>query len=214
MVAVRSAGVAAAIFLVSVPAIADPNLGSTTPPPSYPPVEIDVGGHVAYTWGSRCTRRATDLVACSNEGGLAGVHGGPRYRVLPFLALGVRGAVSFAGNDETWWQALLTARVLPFPRRYEPLWMGAEGGVVAIAETLESDELGPAKTLTHTAPLFALGLGVNFPVASFLTLGPEVRGFVVPFGAQDYLPDRGTSHETQLGVALGLTATVRVGGPE
>lgn len=153
------------------------------------------------------------MVACTSGAGLAGLHFGPGYRVLPRLVVGVGGAVSFSSESETWWQSTLNLRVHPFGEGYDGIWFGGGAGVVAIVEQLEADGLRPAEALTHTAPLFTLGGGANFTVKQILTVGPELRAFVVPFGKTDALPDRGSSYETQLGASLSFTATLLLGRP-
>jgi hypothetical protein len=211
MVAWRIRQTALGLLFIPTLALADPNIGATPPPAKFPPLEIDFGGHLGLFSGDRCTRQLSDVVACSSGVGLAGAHFGPGYRVLPRLVVGVAGAVSFSSQSKTWWQTTLGFRVYPLGRGHEGLWFGGGGGVVAIVEKVEADELGPAETLTHAAPLFTVASGVNFSVLRTLQVGPELRAFVVPFGRPDALPDRGTAFETQIGAWAGLTATFLLG---
>jgi hypothetical protein len=179
-------------------------------PPAYPPVELTVGAHVALLFGDATTRSASDVVTITSATSLVGAHFGPRYRFLPTLSFGARGAVSFAGSS-TFWQGELDARVHPFGVHHPDLWIGVDGGLVAVVQQLEESELGPTTTSTSTAPLFGAGLGIDFLLTPFLAVGPELRGVFVPFGTAEALPDRGTSYGTQLGVSLAVTATVLVG---
>jgi hypothetical protein len=176
------------------------------------PVTVSVGGQAAALSGDACTREASDVVGCVSNLGYAGAHLATRFRVHPSWSIGIRGSGSTGGSHRSVWQASGLVRWHAFGAAYPDLFLELDAGVVAFAESLDPDELGPATTVTREAPILGLSTGVDFPVATFLTVGPALRALVIPFGQMDPMPDRGTSYSTQLGAELGVSATVLLGG--
>jgi hypothetical protein len=205
-----SALVALAALVAPVPARAAPPEPIELPA-WYPPVEVGLGGHVGLVWGERCTREANDLVGCQPGGGLAGLDLEARYRVTPAWSIGVRGASSKESTPAIWWQGSVLARWHPLGVSHTDLWLGADAGLLAASLRVGADGLGPPGTITRTGAVVGLGAGIDFTLSSHLTLGPGLRGVVVPFGPRDFMPARGTSYATQMGAELGAIATARFG---
>jgi hypothetical protein len=175
------------------------------------PVAVSLGGQAALLFGDRCRRMLTDVVGCTSGLGYAGAHLATRLRVDPSWSFGLRGSGSSSGSATTFWQASALARWHPFGAVYPDVWIGPDAGIVAIVEHLDADELGPEASFTQVAPILGLEAGVDFPVTPILTVGPSLRGFVIPMGGLDYMPSRGTNYSTQLGVELGLALTLLLG---
>lgn len=200
-----------AIFAATISAAARAEPDERPPLPDHlAPVAVTVGGQAAMLFGDTCRREASDVIGCSSNGGYAGGHLATAFRLAPLWSVGVRGSAS-AGTRATWWQANAFARWHVAGAAYPDLWLGVDAGLVAIAEHVEAGELGPATTRTKTAPAVGLEAGIDFPLARILTLGPSLRGLVVPFSGIDYAVDRGSSYATQIGVELGLGATLLLG---
>jgi hypothetical protein len=140
-----------------------------------------------------------------------GVHLEPSLRLAALWSLGLRGAVSFPGHGETWWQATAEGRFHALGAAHPDLWMGVGVGVLARSQKVAGDGLGSPTTLTREAPLLAATSGVDFAVTRFFAVGPELRVLFVPFGPVDPLPSRGASLGTTTAIGLGVNVTASLG---
>jgi hypothetical protein len=182
-------------------------------PSDAPPVAVSAGGQAALDFGDRCTREESDVVSCSpGPGGYAGGWLGARYRLHPFWSAGVRGSASIGTVHDTWWQASVVGRLHALGDADVDLWVGLDAGVLAVAEHLGPDELGPEDTKTTLAPVVGAGLGIDFAIHRQVLLGPSLRALLMPFDkGERFFPRRGTAYATQIGVEVSAGMTVLIG---
>lgn len=185
--------------------------GAPPTAPHYPPATVSLAGTLGYAPADRCRREASDVVACVPGLGVAGAEVGARYRLIPELSLGLRGAAATAGDDLSLYQAALTARLHPLPQAAAGLHLTADAGVAALSEELAADELGPATRRTRTLPVLGLTFGVDAPLLPRLALTPALRGFLLAAGPGDPLPPRGTALGTAAGLELSLGLALALG---
>jgi hypothetical protein len=178
---------------------------------------VDGGAHAMFLFGQRCTRLASDVVECTDVGMAGGFHLSPSFRISPYWSAGIRGAVTFSGgggNHEdslAFWQIEAEARYHLLGASRTDFWVALDTGVLVLAEHVGASEIGPADSFTSTHPLFGLGLGAGFPIASAFRLGPEARVLYIPMGDDLNSIPRGTSLASQTGVSLAITATAAFG---
>jgi hypothetical protein len=218
-------GLAARVSLLTALLVATPCRASAEVPPTtgggspaaYPPVELGLGGGSSLTGGLTCTRIESDVEGCQSVNMVHGLHLAPQYRLLEHWSLGVRGDVAWAASAGTsstkWWMARAEGRWHLLGHSEPDLWMGLDAGVVAIAQSFQADELGPAGAETKVAPILGAGIGVDWVLGSRVALGPSLRTFVIPLpGNAEWLLARGTSYTTQFGASLELNVTLLFGG--
>ena len=173
---------------------------------------IGVGGFAALSWGDRCAREASDVVGCQAGSAFAGLQLLPRWRLSAPWSVGALAAVGWGDSSpsgsQTWWRVEGEGRWYPFGAAPSDFWLGVGFGLTMIVDDLDQGELGPAVSYTTFVPEIGVAVGVDFRLSSLLALGPELRLFLLPLGATDYLPGRRPEYATQIGCSLGATATL------
>ena len=171
-------------------ASATSDLPPPPPPPPPPPARTPGGGLIAPSFMITLGVGASTLTGNSDStGGSNKVLGygdlGASWRVNGFWELGLYGAGA-SGNrvddnnlNATYSYATYGARLRLHPirgRRFDA-WFGFDFG--GCAQTWKTDTTN--KSATATSPSFAIGFGVDFPLARAWALGGALR-FVTPAG--------------------------------
>lgn len=177
------------------------------------PLEVGVGTHAAYADGLSCSREAFDVVSCTRTSGFAGLHVAPRWRLTQFWALGAMGTASWgaAGVDRSqmYWSAAIDGRLHLFGNRGTVPWLGLDAGVVAVADELAADELGPARSYTTTAPAFGLSAGLDAEINPLFAFSLSLRGFTHLFGNLQSVTPTQPEYATQWGAMLSAGLMLR-----
>ena len=141
---------------------------------AYPSFELSVGPELMYAAsGSRCARTSSDVVSCTS---LAtwNVALAPRVRLHDRLALGGLARLGF-GDDVTSLHLAVEGRFLPLGAATVAPFIGLDLGALLLFDRLPAGELGGAGSATQALPAASLSLGLDFAVASALSVGFTLR---------------------------------------
>jgi len=186
-----------------------PNDGARTPPP----VELGAGAFARYDHGNVCEQDG-DVVSCSNGRAFVGAQLAPRYRFSHLFSLGAfaafgwkMGSQSTQSSDgshddlsETTFRLETEARLHLLDPGDPDLWFGVGVGVTWLHQSVDiygpGDRFLRSTSNTELGPIAGVAFGVDFPVAEFFALGPELRGAALTYG-----------EDPALAVSLALTGT-------
>jgi hypothetical protein len=195
-------------------------------PQKKPPlIELGAEAFARYDNGNFCDADG-DAVSCTSGRAFLGGAVVPRLRLFPLLSVGVLGAYALAPGSEGsvssdgshdertlatyWFQA--EGRLHPLYGENIHLWIAATAGVTALRDARDSYDANDAHTgtvaNTDWGPMVGAGVGIDFHVLPFLTLGPVLRGAVLkyPDGDDTAL----NQNDSQFFVALGVTGTLLI----
>lgn len=182
------------------------------------PLELGVGGHFMFAFGSVC-RRDLDVEGCTNPA-FTGVQLAPAWRFSPYWSLGAMVTFDWSALDDgaryTAWQAFAQARWRPWGEGTVEPWAGAVAGVMAATDTLDQVPTTGDRSVTQYAPATGLGLGTDFEFG-LVALGVEARGLFTAFGGPPALGSGEARHygdNTWLWLGASLTFRPDTSGPE
>lgn len=181
-------------------------------------VEVGVGGQSALVFGDVCYGHI-DVLECSPGFFMSGIHLAPRWRVAPPFSVGLLGSASWVTNmgfeSHTFWSAEAEARWHPVVGGSVDPWLGIDAGIMTIVDRYDRTAYFQEQTYVHSSPILGVGVGTEFQLASFLTIGPALRGFLI-FSGDDrpigLVTNGAPRYDTVFGVGLALSGTLLVGG--
>jgi len=187
------------------------------PRPSTHVVEVGFGAQSALAFGDVCYGH-TDVLECSQGFFMNGIHLAPRWRVAPAFSVGLLGSASWVSNlgfeSHTFWSAEAEGRWHPVVGSSVDPWLGIDAGVMTIVDRYDQTPYSPEQKFVHASPMLGVGIGTDFQLASFLAIGPALRGFLI-FSGDDRsvgaVMNRAPRYDTQFGVGLTLSGTLLVG---
>jgi hypothetical protein len=169
------AGVPAPTILATIALVASGAVASEDRP-----LRLEAGGHLAMAFGDVCRQDSIDTVGCQ-QAFYAGGHLGAAWRPLRFLALGARFGWAAGRNEKTDTITLHSQLVSTAAELRASLglvdvdpWIALDFGVVWARDTASSSS-GSSEVVARSSPLLGAGVGIDLPLASWLSLAPEVR---------------------------------------
>ena len=145
-----------------------------------------------------------------------GLHLAPRWRFAPAFSVGLLGSASWVSNigreSHTYYSAEAEGRWHPVVGGSVDPWLGLDAGVVTVVDFYDATDYFADETYSHAAPMLGLGVGTEFRVASFLAIGPELRGFALLFNDDRRIDLTGRPrYAAAFGVGLSLSGTLLLG---
>ncbi len=188
------------------------------PGPSYARFAVGASGSLGFAFGNSCPAAVDDTVGCPGGFPLTGLRLLPRWRAGEHWAVGLWAGLASHTVRESgptdWWDVEAEARWYPFGAGPAEYWLAATAGVVTAVDRVPAHAtyavpsvLPPAETYTTVGPSGGVGTGIDWTLASFLALGPELR--LIAFGLDTGRTSSAShpSYHTHLGFSLGLTLT-------
>lgn len=156
--------------------------------------------------GGRCTREATDLVACTGLAyGMVSVAAG--VRLHRWLSLGVVQGIGLA-ERATVWQLTAEARVHPLHGGVFDPSLGIDAGLIQLFDRLPDGEVGPAEQVNNLAGTLSALVELAWQLTDAFALHLDVRARYLGFPRDFEVLER-VSYRTTWMVGAGLGARYR-----
>lgn len=179
-------------------------------------IEVGVGGQSALAFGDICYGHS-DVLECTQGFFMNGFHLTPRWRVSPPFSVGLLGSVAWVTNIgyelHTYWSAEAEGRWHPVVGGSVDPWLGIDAGVMTIVDRYDRTDFFAEQKFVHSSPMLGVGAGIDFQVASFLAMGPALRGFMIPSDDNrtiGLVVNGAPRYATQFGVGLAVSGTFLV----
>jgi hypothetical protein len=138
----------------------------------------------------------------------------PLWRSTHFWAFGFSGNVTAVAHQEAgttrWWDLQGVVRYYPSGHRRNETWFGAGAGAVAAIDSVPVHTVQPgvqiqARTYSTYAPILSLGMGFDYEISRFFSVGPGLRAVVIGTHAIENTATSTPAYGPQLGVLLDLS---------